>query len=115
MAYAQNGVINADDLGKVLAYNDATNIANYKVFAITVSANVGVTKYFTVIYSRDSGGQYYTGSAPNVTTWNKSCIICKCRFKITLSNNIFSLSDGYYVDDNGHSITLSFKQIRGLM
>ena len=114
MAYAQNQVIKADDLGKVLTNGNA-EVANYNVFAITVSANVGVTKYFTVIYARGSGAKYYTAMAPNVATWTKSCVVCKCRFELTLSGNTFSLANGHYTDYSGHNVTFSFTQIRGLM
>lgn len=117
MAYAQGQVIKADDLGKILTNGDV-EIANYKVFSITVSANIGVTKYFTVIFARDSGGKYYTAMAPNVATWTKQCVVCKCRFDITLSDtdNIFSLTNCHYTDYNGHdNVTFGFAQIRGLM
>lgn len=103
MAYATGEVIKTDDLGKTLT-NGNDEIANYNIFAITVSCE---SQKFTFPFSRSSTGTKFCstgrGSGNSVLTFH---------FTISLSGNTFSVSA-----ITGHSltaVTCSISQIRAI-
>ena len=110
--YKKGEVIDNNDIGKELAYNDP-EIANYNFFAITIRTTLNSSnRYFTFLFLRTSSNlfKYFSAIAVPAYTSGGTSAPSSYLFQVTLSNNIFSVSGTC----NNSATSCSFQQIRGL-
>lgn len=104
MAYASNGIIKPDDLGKTLTNGNA-EIANYNVFAVSVKETKYANRLFTFLFSRGNGTEF------PAMALNSSSVPQAYIFTITISGNTFSVSGKF----GSTTVSCSIQQIRGIV